>query len=208
MTLQISGLALRIQRVFLTGLAVVVPIWGTLLVLTTLFKTLDNAIASLLGPTVKSSIPGLGVLLLILVILIAGILASNFLGGRVLKASETALLRVPGVRAIYSTFKSLTDIFSFLDQRRENRVVLIPFPREGIYAIGLLIGEAPEQLQRSPIGRLRIIFVPTAPHPFTGYLALVVHQDVIALSMRFHDAIKMEFSCGLYIPPVSYPAVA
>jgi uncharacterized membrane protein len=86
-------------------------------------------------------------------------------------------------------------------------VVLIPFPRDGIYAIGLLIGDAPEQLQLSPIGRLRIIFVPTAPHPFTGYLALVVHQDVIPLSMRFHDAIKMEFSCGLYLPPVSYPAV-
>jgi uncharacterized membrane protein len=207
MTLHISGLVLRVQRVFLTGLAVVVPIWGTLLVLTTLFKTLDNAIASLLGPTVSSSIPGLGVLMLILVILVAGILASNFLGGRILKASEAALLRVPGVRAIYSTFKSVTDIFSFFDKRRENRVVLIPFPREGIYAIGLLIGEAPEELQRSPIGRLRIIFVPTAPHPFTGYLALVVHQDVIPLSMRFHDAIKMEFSCGLYIPPVSYPAV-
>ena len=207
MTLHITGFALRVQRLFLTGLAVVVPIWGTLLVLTTLFKTLDNAIANLLGPTVSSSIPGLGVLMLILVILVAGIFASNFLGGRVLKGTETALLRVPVVRAIYATFKSLTDIFSFLDQRRESRVVLIPFPRDGIYAIGLLIGEAPEQLQRSPIGRLRIIFVPTAPHPFTGYLALVVHQDVIPLSMRFHDAIKMEFSCGLYLPPVSYPAV-
>jgi uncharacterized membrane protein len=207
MTLHITGFVLRVQRVFLTGLAVVVPIWGTLLVLTTLFKTLDNAIANLLGPTVSSSIPGLGVLMLILVILVAGILASNFLGGRVLTGTETALLRVPVVRAIYATFKSLTDIFSFLDQRRENRVVLIPFPRDGIYAIGLLIGDAPEQLQLSPIGRLRIIFVPTAPHPFTGYLALVVHQDVIPLSMRFHDAIKMEFSCGLYLPPVSYPAL-
>jgi uncharacterized membrane protein len=207
MTLHITGFVLRVQRVFLTGLAVVVPIWGTLLVLTTLFKTLDNAVANLLGPTVSSSIPGLGVLMLILVILVAGILASNFLGGRVLTGTETALLRVPVVRAIYATFKSLTDIFSFLDQRRENRVVLIPFPRDGIYAIGLLIGDAPEQLQLSPIGRLRIIFVPTAPHPFTGYLALVVHQDVIPLSMRFHDAIKMEFSCGLYLPPVSYPAL-
>ncbi len=206
--MSIPGFVVRVQRVFFTGLAVVVPIWGTLLVLTTLFKTLDNAIASLLGPAVSSSIPGLGVVMLILIVLVAGILASNFLGGRVLKAGETALLRVPGVRAIYSTFKSLTDIFSFLDQRRENRVVLIPFPRDGLYAIGLLIGEAPEELQRSPIGRLRIIFVPTAPHPFTGYLALVVHKDVIPLSMRFHDAIKMEFSCGLYLPPVSYPAVS
>jgi len=208
MSRHIAEFSLQAQRVFFTGLAVVVPIWGTLLVLTTLFKTLDNAIASLLGPTVSSTIPGLGVLTLILVIFVAGILASNFFGGRVLRGAEVAFLRTPVVRAIYSTFKSLTDIFSFLDQRRENRVVLIPFPRDGLYAIGLLIGDAPEELQLSPIGRLRIIFVPTAPHPFTGYLALVVHHDVIPLSMRFHDAIKMEFSCGLYVPPVSYPAIS
>lgn len=192
--------ALRLRRLFLTGLVVVVPIWGTVLILTTLFRTLDRALADLLGPAVSSSIPGLGLLTLVLVIFLAGILASNFLGVRLLKAGEAALLRVPGVRAIYATFKSLTDIFSFLDRGRDNRVVLIPFPREGLYAIGLLIGDAPEDLQRSAHGRLRLIFVPTAPHPFTGYLALVLQHEVIALSMGFDDAMKMEFSCGLYLP--------
>lgn len=195
----------RLRRLFLTGLVVVVPIWGTVLILTTLFNTLDRALANLLGPRVSSSIPGLGLVMLLLLILIAGVLASNFLGVRALKASETALLRVPVVRAIYSIFKSLTDIFSFLDQRRENRLVLIPFPRKGLYAIGLLIAEAPEDLQRSPLGRLWIIFVPTAPHPFTGYIALVLQQELIPLAMEFYDAMKMQFSCGLYIPPVALP---
>ena len=199
------SVASRLRRLFLTGLAVVVPLWGTVLILTTLFTTLDHALADLLGPAVSSSIPGLGLLTLVVLILTAGVLASNFLGIRVLKASETGFLRVPIVRAIYSTFKSLTDIFSFLDHPRDHRVVLIPFPRKGLYAIGLLIAEAPEDLQRSPLGRLRIIFVPTAPHPFTGYIALVLQQEIIPLSMEFHDAMKMEFSCGLYIPP---PALA
>jgi uncharacterized membrane protein len=198
-------IAPRLQRLFLTGLVVVVPVWGTVLILTTLFNTLDRALANLLGPTVSSSIPGLGVLMLLLVILVAGVLASNFLGLRALKISETALLRVPVVRAIYSTFKSLTDIFSFLDQRQDHRLVLIPFPRKGLYAIGLLIAEAPEDLQRSPLGRLWIIFVPTAPHPFTGYMAFVLQQELIPLSMEFHDAMKMQFSCGLYIPQVALP---
>ena len=66
--------------------------------------------------------------------------------------------------------------------------------------IGLLIAEAPEDLQRSPLGRLWIIFVPTAPHPFTGYIALVLQQELVPLAMEFHDAMKMEFSAGLYIP--------
>jgi uncharacterized membrane protein len=203
---RLRPVALRLRRVFLTGLVVVVPIWGTVMILTTLFATLDSALVDLLGPAVISSIPGLGLLTLLLLILVAGIFASNFLGVRLLKASEAALLRVPGLRSIYSTFKSLTDIFSFLDRGRENRVVLIPFPREGLYALGLMIGEAPAQLQRSPLGRLRLIFVPTAPHPFTGYLALVLEHELISLSMGFDDAMKMEFSCGLYLPTASLPS--
>ncbi len=193
-------LTMRLRRHFLTGLVVVVPLWGTFLILKTLFTTLDGALASLIGPAVRSSIPGLGALILILLIFITGALTSNLLGERFVKASETALLRIPLVRSIYTTFKSATDIFAFMDRQRENRVVLLPFPRQGIYAIGLLMGDAPEELQRSPQGRLSLIFVPTAPHPFTGYLALVLNHELIPLSMGFYDAMKMEFSCGLYIP--------
>lgn len=188
------------QRHFLAGLVVIVPIWGTLLILTTLFTTLDGALGNLLGPGVSSSIPGLGALALLLVILITGTLASNLLGERLLQSSERALLRIPLVRSIYTTFKSVTDIFAFMDRRRENRIVLLPFPRQGLYAIGLLMGEAPESLQLAPQGRLSLIFVPTAPHPFTGYLALVLTHELVPLSMGFHDAMKMEFSAGLYIP--------
>lgn len=192
--------AVHLQRYFLTGLAVVVPVWGTVLILTTLFTTLDGALVALLGSGVGLSVPGLGFMTLLLVILLTGAVASNLLGVRLVQASEKAFLRIPLVRGIYLTFKSATDIFTFLDRQRENRVVLLPFPRAGLYAMGLLMGEAPEELQRSPLGRLQLIFVPTAPHPFTGYLALVLQHELIPLSMGFHDAMKMQFSCGLYLP--------
>jgi uncharacterized membrane protein len=189
-----------LQRHFLTGLAVIVPVWGTCLILTTLFKALDGVLGDLLGPGVSSSIPGLGAFALLLVILITGALASNLLGARLWKSSEAALLRIPLVRSIYATFKSVTDIFSFMDRQRENRIVLLPFPRQGLYAIGLQMGDAPDSLQLAPDGRLSLIFVPTAPHPFTGYLALVLTHELIPLKMGFHEAMKMEFSAGLYIP--------
>ena len=198
--------ARRLQRLFLTGLVVVIPLWGTFLILHTLFTTLDHALSNLFGPAVRSSIPGLGAVTLLLVILFVGWFASNFLGKRLVKTSEAALMRIPWVRGIYSTFKSITDIFSFFERGRANAVVLIPFPREGLYALGLLMGDAPEELQRSALGRLRIIFVPTAPHPFTGYLAFVLHQEVIPLSMGFDTAMKMQFSCGLYRPPAHLTA--
>ena len=189
------------RRYFLTGLVVIVPVWGTLLILTTLFTALDSALGDLLGSGAGSSIPGLGVLALILIVLATGALASNLLGARLWKSSEAALLRIPLVRSIYTTFKSVTDIFAFMDRQRENRIVLLPFPRSGLYAIGLLMGDAPSSLQLAPDGRLSLIFVPTAPHPFTGYLALVLTHELIPLRMGFHEAMKMEFSAGLYVPP-------
>jgi uncharacterized membrane protein len=190
----------QLQRYFLAGLVVIVPIWGTFLILKTLFTALDGALATALGPQVRSSIPGLGALTFLLLIFISGTLTSNLLGQRLVKSWEAALLHIPLVRSIYTTFKSATDIFAFMDRQRENRIVLLPFPRPGLYAIGLLMGEAPETLQLSSQGRLSLVFVPTAPHPFTGYLALVLNHELIPLSMGFHDAMKMQFSCGLYIP--------
>ena len=197
------SIAQQVQRYFLTGLAVIVPLWGTFLILKTLFTAVDGALADVLGPAASSSIPGLGALILILLIVTTGAVASNLLVRRLIKASEAALLRVPLVRSIYTTFKSITDIFTFMDRQRENRIVLIPFPRLGLYAIGLLMGEAPEELQCSPSGRLSLVFVPTAPHPFTGYLSLVLDHELIPISMGFHDAMKMEFSCGFFIPAPS-----
>ena len=193
----------QVKRYFLTGLAVIVPLWGTFLILKALFTAVDGALVAALGPAVSSSVPGLGALTLILLILVTGAVASNLLGRRLMKASEAALLRVPLVRSIYTTFKSVTDIFTFMDRQRENRIVILPFPRHGLYAIGLLMGEAPEELQCAPSGRLSLVFVPTAPHPFTGYLALTLSHELIAISMSFHDAMKMEFSCGFFIPAPS-----
>lgn len=191
-----------LRRVFLTGLAVVVPIWGTLLILSTLFVALDHALADAVGPVVRSNVPGLGIISLLGIIVAAGWFTSNFVGRRLVAVSEAALSRVPVIRSVYTTFKSVAEIFSFFDRSRANAVVLIPFPRDGLYAMGLLMGDAPEELQRSPVGRLRTIFVPTAPHPFTGYLAFVLQDEIIPLSMGFQTAMRMQFSCGLYVPPV------
>ena len=193
----------QLRKHFLTGLAVIVPLWGTFLILKALFTAVDGALVAALGPAASSSIPGLGALTLILLIVTTGAVASNLLGKRLVKASEAVLLRVPLVRSIYTTFKSITDIFTFIDRQRENRIVILPFPRHGLYAIGLLMGEAPEELQCAPSGRLSLVFVPTAPHPFTGYLALVLNRELIPISMGFHDAMKMEFSCGFFIPAPS-----
>src|SRR5207249_12158751 len=137
--------AQRLDRYFPTGLCDNSPRWCTFRILTALFATVDGALVAVLGPAASASIAGLGALALIALIFATGVVASNLLGGRLVTATEAALLRIPLVRSIYTTFKSITDIFAFMDRQRENRIVLLPFPRHGLHAIGLLMGEAPEE---------------------------------------------------------------
>src|SRR5438552_12857625 len=101
------SIAKHLERYFLTGLAVIVPLWGTFLILTALFTSVDGAVVAVLGPAASSSIPGLGALALILLIFATGVVASNLLGGRLVRASEAAMLRIPLLRRLLSTFKSM-----------------------------------------------------------------------------------------------------
>src|SRR5438270_11375214 len=116
----------QLERYFLTGLAVVVPLWGTFLVLKALFTTVDGALVAVLGPVASSSVPARGALAPILLIFAAGVVASNLLGVRLVKASEAPLLRSPLARSIYTTFKAITNISAFMDRQRANRTVLQP----------------------------------------------------------------------------------
>ncbi|MDE3218379.1 MAG: DUF502 domain-containing protein [Nitrospirota bacterium] len=121
-----------LKRYFLTGLLVIIPIWGTFLILKTLFVALDGILGDLLVRLVPSHyVPGLGILSLIVLVFMAGLFATNFIGRQIVKWWEELLNRVPLVRGIYSTLKSMMDILSFSDHASYNRVVLIQFPKNG-----------------------------------------------------------------------------
>ena len=107
-----------LKRYFLTGLLVITPIWGTILILKTLFVTVDGILGDLLAQLVPDHyVPGLGIVTLILLVFITGLLAANFIGKQIVKLWEAWLNRVPLVRGIYSTLKSMMDILSFSEQR-------------------------------------------------------------------------------------------
>lgn len=193
--------AMKVKRYFITGLFVIVPAWGTFLILSTLFVTLDGLWVDLLGPRFNINVPGVGLILLLLVIFVGGMIANHFLGERLVRRFEESLSRIPLVRSIYQTLKGMTDVFHFRERFGNSRVVLFPFPREGTWAIGFVMGLAPPVLQRSTQEALLMIFVPTAIHPFTGYLAFVPRTETHAIQLRPQEAIKMEFSAGMYRPP-------
>lgn len=176
------------------------PAWGTFLILHALFSTLDGLLVDLFGPAARSDIPGMGVVALTGLILLTGVLVTHFLGQRLLHRLEARVDRIPLVRSIYLTLKGMTDLFNYRTRFGRSTVVVFPFPREGLWALGFVMGVAPVALQVARDGPLLIVFVPTAIHPFTGYLAFVPRNRAVPVNLPPEEAMKMEFSAGLYRP--------
>ena len=188
------------KRYFLTGLLVLLPAWGTYLILQALFNTVDSLWSDLLGPAVKSDIPGLGIVSMLGLILLTGIVATDVIGQQLVRVTDAWVQRIPLVRSIYLTLKGMTDLFHFRSRFGSSTVVVFPFPREGLWALGFVMGAAPPSLRLAEKGPLIMIFVPTAIHPFTGYLAFIPREKAYRINLAPEDAMKMEFSAGLFHP--------
>jgi uncharacterized membrane protein len=193
-----------LKRYFLTGLLVVTPIWGTILVLKTLFVALDGILGDLLVQLVPGHyVPGLGIVTLVLLVFITGLFAANFIGKQIVKIWEDWLNRVPLVRGIYSTLKSMMDILSFSERGSYNRVVLIQFPKNGHYCLAFVTGITKGEAQDLTQEALIHVYVPTSPNPTSGYFLLVPEREVTSVDISVEEAMKLIVSGGLYSPTPS-----
>ena len=190
------------KRYFLTGLLVITPIWGTILVLKTLFVTVDSIVGNVLADLVIQEyyFPGLGILALMLLIFLAGLLATNLIGRRIVNRWEEFLDRVPIVRGIYATLKSVMDILSFKQREKYDKVVMIQFPKNGYYCLAFVTGETREEIQTLAPEPLVHVFVPTSPNPTSGYFLLVPEKEVTPVELGVEEAMKLIVSGGLYSP--------
>ncbi|MEK6603145.1 MAG: DUF502 domain-containing protein [Nitrospirota bacterium] len=200
-------LKVSLKRYFITGLLVIVPIWGTILVLKTLFVTLDGILGDIPETYLTQRyVPGVGILVLFFLIILAGLLATNIMGRRVVQLWEDLLQRVPLVRGIYTTIKAMMDVLAFQEKtggtKKYSRVVMIEFPRKGQYALALVTGVTPGEVQDISPDRVINVYVPTSPNPTSGYLLFVPESELIPVSMSVDEAMKMMFSGGMYTPPV------
>ena len=192
-----------LRRYFLTGLLVITPIWGTILILKTLFVSVDSILGTALANLVLPHyyFPGLGILTLLLLIFSTGVFATNFLGKRLVVRWEEFLDRVPIVRGIYATLKSMMDILSFKQRGKYNKVVMIQFPKNGHYCLSFVTGETRREIQSLAPEPLVHVFVPTSPNPTSGYFLLVPESEIIPVDMGVEEAMKLIVSGGFYSPP-------
>lgn len=197
-----------IRRYFVAGILFFAPIGVTIWAIASIIVWLDNLllprVIKLVMPGVEDppTLPLLGMLFTFVVIIFLGIIARHLLGGEFQRAWERLLSRVPVARSIYAGVKQLAEaIFASSSQRsRFNRVVLIEYPRLGVYALAFTTGPARGILQEVTEQEMVNCFVPTTPNPTSGFYLLIPEGDLTDVDLSVEDAFKLVMSAGLVTP--------
>lgn len=194
----------RLWKYSVAGLLLLVPAWATFLILFTLFHALNGLILDLPWTMEARQRPGLSFVLFLLLVFAIGAIATHVVGRRVIVQTERWIEHIPLVRSVYVTLKGMTDLLDFRSRFGRSTVVAFSFPRDGLWAIGFVMGTAPPALQVAPAASLLMVFVPTAIHPFTGFLAFIPQHQVRPINLPAEEAMKMEFTAGLYKPAAGW----
>lgn len=193
-----------LRRYFLAGLLVFLPVAITLWFLGWVIELLDSVLDVLPARLHPNSylpivVPRLGAVVTLLLILFLGFLTRGAVTRRFLAAWENVFVRIPVFRGVYTAVQKLVQ--TFLGQSQANRqVVMIEYPRKGIYTVGFAMGRAWRGLDRGPESNLLNVFVPTTPNPTSGFFLLVPADEVSPLQMSMEDALKLITSGGLITP--------
>jgi uncharacterized membrane protein len=185
---------------FFTGLFLLIPVVITIMILVWGFNQSDAILGNLIYRIFKVRIIGLGLISLLLLIILTGLLAHNFLGRKLIQFAENILHKIPILSSIYRTTKQITVSFTKADKHLFSRVVLVEYPRAGIFSPGFQIGTAPREITEKAAATLVGVFVPTVPNPTTGFLIYVPEENVIFLDMSIEDGFKLIISAGAIKP--------
>ncbi len=188
---------LILRNYFITGVVVLIPIGFTLYLSKILIGVSSNLIPENINPNnyLPYAIPGIEILISIILITIVGGLSLSFLGKRILKLIDDLFKRIPFLRTIYSAILQMTESFSNKDNDKKS-VVLIEYPRKGVWAVGFATKENKGEMADKTNQRLINVFVPTTPNPTSGFLLMFPIDDVIYLNMTFEEASKFIVSAG------------
>lgn len=194
-----KGTGWHVRRHLVAGLIVIAPVGITAYVLWVIFQWLDQLLGRFLYPALGVSIPGLGLLALLALLIVVGWLAERALGARALAWWNAFLERIPIARRIYSASNRIVRTVLGEEQRFFRNVVMVEYPAEGRWSIGFLTADAPPAMRRQvPDGVT--VFVPTTPNPTTGFLAVLPRDRVVTLSMSLEDAFTYILSAGAVAP--------
>ena len=194
----------RLRNYLISGLLFWIPLILTIIVIKFFLEFVDGLIPQEYLPeavfNLETSIPGSGIILLLLIILITGILVTNILGRRLVALWERLLNRIPGFRNIYNILKKVSDTVLNTSSQSFKKAFLIQYPSKGIWVIAFQSGDYRGEAE-SIIGEEIInLFVPTTPNPTSGFFVLIPKKDAFELDISVEDAFKLVISAGVVTP--------
>lgn len=209
------------KKYFLTGLVILLPLAVTIAVLLFLINFLTQPFIGVVS-TVLSKMNLLNrnllflssehlvrytsqlviLILLFIITVLLGAITRWFVINSLFRLGDKIIHRIPIVNTVYKTTQDIIKTLFSTDKNSFKQVVMVPFPREGVYVIGLVARDAPEVCSHSVNNDLVSVLIPTTPNPTTGFLLMYPRKQLLCIDMRPEDAIKYIVSCGVIVPPV------
>lgn len=207
------------RKYFITGLIILLPVVVTVMVAIFLLNFLTQPFIGMvsgflahfniintgflfLSPEqlLRYSSQCLILILLFCVTLVLGFITRSIFIHSLFKLGDKIIHKIPIVKTVYKTTQDIINTLFASDKNSFQQVVLVPFPREGVYVLGLVSRESPPTCSRAVNQELISVLVPTTPNPTTGFLLMFKKSDLIYLDMRPEEAIKYIVSCGVIVP--------
>lgn len=202
-------LGARLRAYLLAGIIVTAPISITILIVWQIVNYVDNWSAAIIparynpGTYLPFSIPGLGFVIMIGLLILIGWFAAGMVGRTIMRVGERILHRMPVIRSIYGTLKQIFETVLANSSRSFREVVLVEWPRRDMWVLAFVTGTAQGEI-RDIVGDDAVsLFMPSTPNPTTGFYMAVPRRDVVPLAMSVEDAMKLIISGGIVTPPAS-----
>ena len=195
----------KLKKYFLSGLIVFLPVALTINLIFLAVNFAEGIFGKFLKPIFAENFgfyfSGLGIIIGVYIIILIGFFVTNFLGKKIYEFFENLLIKVPIVKQIYPALKEMV-MFLFTREKFSSfkKVVLVEYPRKGIYAFGFLTNDSAEKLCKATGREMCNVFIPSAPGPLTGYVILISKKEIISTDISVEEAFKFIVSGGVVNP--------
>ena len=194
----------RLRNYFISGLLFWIPLALSVIVIKFFLELVNNLIPQKYLPEaifkLDTTIPGSGIILVLLVILITGVMVTNILGRKLVALWEKVLNKIPGFRNIYNVLKKVSDTVFNTSTESFRKAFLIQYPSKGIWVIAFQSGDYRDEAESIIGEEIMNLFVPTTPNPTSGFFVLIAKKDAFELDMSVEEAFKLVISAGVVTP--------
>ena len=196
----------KIRGYFLTGIIVTAPVGLTFYVSFLFIGFVDSKVRNIIpvkyhyDNILPFEIPGIGLLIVFIMLTFIGFLTAGIIGRYIIKLGERIIARLPIIRSVYGALKQIFESVLKTSSKSFRDVVLIEYPRKGIWAIGFITGDTKGEVQQISKNEFVNVFLPTTPNPTSGFLLFVPRKDLKILNMNVEEGIKMVISGGIVTP--------